>query len=429
MKKALVLAGGGTKGIYQVGVIEALKEIGEDDWSIITGTSVGALNAAMLVQGDFDRMVDMYEHLQADQIVKGYVPNPDEMNISSFIKDWESFVPSLKTWIKDRGVDIQPFKDNMADYYDPEKFFASDIDFGCVTALAKGHNGVYITKDMMKDNGLDWLIASASAYPAFPMMNIDGVDYIDGGYYDNFPIDFALRLGAEQVIAIDLDFPPYHPEYIDRENIIYIHPHRELFSFLDFDREKMDHARRMGYLDCLKVFGFLYGEKYTYKPFHRPAYFDSFQRGIMMMETKIRQANGISGSLRSTQEITDHLKDQLKVSHLHPRQYLYGMMDSLLDLCGADDTVVYTYEEARNIILSVFAEALKEDYFVPSLNVKDLAAYAGTLDTAGIISKLVHMHYYPEHSLPVENAALTVVPYECALTELVVYMMDELAGE
>ena len=69
MKKALVLAGGGTRGIYQVGAIEALKEIGEDDWSIITGTSVGALNAAMLVQGDFDRMVDMYEHLQADQIV------------------------------------------------------------------------------------------------------------------------------------------------------------------------------------------------------------------------------------------------------------------------------------------------------------------------------------------------------------------------
>ena len=163
MKKALVLAGGGTKGIYQVGAIEALKEIGEDDWSIITGTSVGALNAAMLVQGDFDRMVDMYEHLQANQIVKGFVPNPEDMTITNFIKDRERFIPSLKAWIKDRGVDISPFKENMANYYVPERFFASDIDFGCITAHAKGHGGVYVTKEMMKEHGLEWLIASASA--------------------------------------------------------------------------------------------------------------------------------------------------------------------------------------------------------------------------------------------------------------------------
>ena len=174
MKKALVLAGGGTKGIYQVGAIEALKEIGEDDWSIITGTSVGALNAAMLVQGDFDRMVDMYEHLQADQIVNGFVPNPEDMTITNFIRERERFIPSLKAWIKDRGVDIRPFKENMANYYVPERFFASDIDFGCITAEAKGHGGVYVTKEMMKEHGLEWLIASASAYPAFPMTNIDG---------------------------------------------------------------------------------------------------------------------------------------------------------------------------------------------------------------------------------------------------------------
>ena len=73
-KSALVLSGGGTKGIYQCGAIAALKRLGRDRWDIITGTSVGALNAAMLVQGDFEAMEDMYEHLEADQIVNGYVP-------------------------------------------------------------------------------------------------------------------------------------------------------------------------------------------------------------------------------------------------------------------------------------------------------------------------------------------------------------------
>ena len=45
-QKALVLAGGGARGSYQVGVWRALMEL---DWhpQIITGTSVGSLNGAM----------------------------------------------------------------------------------------------------------------------------------------------------------------------------------------------------------------------------------------------------------------------------------------------------------------------------------------------------------------------------------------------
>ena len=57
----MVLSGGGTKGIYQCGAVSALRKLGKDNWDIITGTSVGALNAAMLVQGDFDIMDQMYE--------------------------------------------------------------------------------------------------------------------------------------------------------------------------------------------------------------------------------------------------------------------------------------------------------------------------------------------------------------------------------
>lgn len=429
MKKALVLAGGGTRGVYQVGVIEALKQIGQDDWNIITGTSVGALNAAMLVQGDFDRMVDMYEHLEADQIVNGYVPNPEDMNIASFIKDWESFVPSLKLWIRDRGVDISPFKENMAKYYVPERFFASDIDFGCITATAKGHSAVYVTKDMMKENGLQWLIASASAYPAFPMMNIDGTDYIDGGYFDNFPIDFALRLGAEQVIAIDLECTPTHISYVGRENIVYIRPHQEFFSFLDFDKSKMDRARRHGYLDAMKVFGTLYGERYTFQPFHRPAYFDEWYRSIMLLETRISLNGSISGHMNSSQAVTDRLKTQLFTDHLHPRQYLYGMLDSLLDICGCDDTEVYTYQQARDIILAAFAEAVNADYLMPAFNVADITSGFGSLLAKGIIARIIHTHFYPEHAIDSSNMLLTVAPYESALAELVIFMMNELTGE
>ena len=52
-KRALVLAGGGAKGSYQIGVWRALQAL---DWTpdIITGASVGTLNGCLFTMGNAD---------------------------------------------------------------------------------------------------------------------------------------------------------------------------------------------------------------------------------------------------------------------------------------------------------------------------------------------------------------------------------------
>lgn len=55
MKLGLVLDGGGGKGAYQIGVWKAMREFGLDKQvKAIAGTSVGGLNAALFVLGEFD---------------------------------------------------------------------------------------------------------------------------------------------------------------------------------------------------------------------------------------------------------------------------------------------------------------------------------------------------------------------------------------
>ena len=66
-RRAVVLAGGGSRGAYQVGVWQAMKELGMD-YQIVTGTSVGALNGAMLVQGDYEQARRMWLRLTAKDI-------------------------------------------------------------------------------------------------------------------------------------------------------------------------------------------------------------------------------------------------------------------------------------------------------------------------------------------------------------------------
>src|SRR5262245_17993672 len=59
----LVLCGGGAKGAYQVGVWKALREKGVTKFEIIAGTSVGALNAALVANGDIKRAEHVWEQI------------------------------------------------------------------------------------------------------------------------------------------------------------------------------------------------------------------------------------------------------------------------------------------------------------------------------------------------------------------------------
>lgn len=62
MPRAIVLSGGGALGAYQIGVWKALRKM-HIKYDIITGTSVGAINGAMMVQKDYFRALWMWYNL------------------------------------------------------------------------------------------------------------------------------------------------------------------------------------------------------------------------------------------------------------------------------------------------------------------------------------------------------------------------------
>ncbi|MEG1016631.1 MAG: patatin-like phospholipase family protein, partial [Oscillospiraceae bacterium] len=68
MKKALVLGGGGSKGAYECGAMRALRELGET-FDIVTGTSIGALNGALYVQGDLESLEEMWETICPEDVM------------------------------------------------------------------------------------------------------------------------------------------------------------------------------------------------------------------------------------------------------------------------------------------------------------------------------------------------------------------------
>ena len=175
-KIALVLGGGGARGAYEIGVWQALREM-DVKIDIITGTSVGAINGALVAQDEFDLACKVWKEIQTHMVVdKGLLRKKNS-----------------------------PLKNLLSRYIDETRVRSSETDFGLVTVELPGLVPRYFfTEDIPKGKLIDYIVASASLFPAFKIADIDNTKYVDGGYLDNLPVGMALKKGATHVVAVDL---------------------------------------------------------------------------------------------------------------------------------------------------------------------------------------------------------------------------------
>ena len=151
MKKGLVFCGGGAKGAYECGVWKYLDEIGMK-FDIVTGTSIGALNAAMYAQHDYERCLDLWNKVKYDMVLKNGLNYDENVNIKVALKQRDDLLSFLGGYLKTRGGDPTPLMKLMDEYIVPEKIINSDVTFGLVTALFPSMKGVMIKVNDLKED-------------------------------------------------------------------------------------------------------------------------------------------------------------------------------------------------------------------------------------------------------------------------------------
>ena len=194
-QKALVLAGGGARGSYQVGVWRALMEL---DWhpQIITGTSVGSLNGAMFVLDLYETARDMWLTIRSRDVME----LPDEG------ADLSALHQFLRSVVKAGGMDVSPLEDIVERVLDEDALRAAPTRFGLVTVESRGLKPRELTLDEIPEGRVkDYLMASAACFPALRARDIDGKKFLDGGYSDNMPMGLAKKMGAEELVCVDLE--------------------------------------------------------------------------------------------------------------------------------------------------------------------------------------------------------------------------------
>lgn len=260
MKCAIVLGGGGSKGAYHIGAWRALRELGVE-YEIITGTSIGACNGALMVQGDYECALELWQSIDIDKVVfNGLNLRTD---LSYYMEHSDNLLGFLRTYTNNKGMDTTPFVNLLRHFISSDRFFASSVDYGLVSVRFPSMQPVQKCKDSIPKAQLqDWIMASCSCFPAFPIYEIEGEGYIDGGYYDNLPISLAFRLGAQEVIAIALNPKPH--AYTNHPFVRCIQPRERLGGMLDFDSDMIRTHIELGYLDTLKSFGHLVGRDFSF---------------------------------------------------------------------------------------------------------------------------------------------------------------------
>lgn len=244
----LVLEGGGAKGAYHVGAYKALKELNIEIGGI-AGTSIGAINGAMMVQGDYELLekvwysVNSYELFDIDE--KAIM---DLKNFNLHDVNFSYLLHQSKEILSNRGLDTSKIRDLFDSYIDEDKIRNSDIDFGIVTVNLTDKKPVELMKeDIPKGKLVDFLIASANL-PAFRIEEVDGKKYLDGGFYNNLPIDILADRGYKDIIAVrTLAMGIVRKVKIKDLNVTYIQPVESLGSALgalSFNREKAEELDR-----------------------------------------------------------------------------------------------------------------------------------------------------------------------------------------
>ncbi len=256
MKTAVVLSGGGAKGSYQLGVWKALREL-HIKYDIVTGTSIGALNGVLMCENSYFKAKRIWRKLNLEYLFNELPKSNKEIDILKLFGG---------NFIKNGGMDIKKIETILEDNVNKRKFYNSKIDFGLITYNFTTKKPLILSKEKIPSNKLiDYLMASATWYPAFKMKEIDGDKYIDGGYYDNLPVELAIELGAEFLIIVDLGSPGFKKRPSKHIDSILIKPKNNISFFLNFDEKAAKTNVRFGYNDTLKAFKKLDGNKFTFK--------------------------------------------------------------------------------------------------------------------------------------------------------------------
>ena len=273
----LALEGGGAKGAFHMGAVKALLEEGYE-FGGVTGTSIGALNGAIIAQGDFEAGYRLWESIDAAALFD--IEEKQYRKLLDRKIDKELLVKlaaRMKDIIEKKGIDTGKMRQVAESIISEEKLRGSVTDYGLVTVSITDLKPMELYKeDIPEGKMIDYIMASAS-FPGFKMNPIEDKYFIDGAFYDNCPVNLLARKGYKEIIAVRT-YGLGINQNLKYKNVkvMDIFPSEDLGGTLDFNKELIKRNLQLGYYDTMRMLKGLKGKKYYITPWNEEEAFELF---------------------------------------------------------------------------------------------------------------------------------------------------------
>ncbi|SHF16032.1 patatin-like phospholipase family protein [Clostridium fallax] len=262
MKLGLVLAGGGGRGAYQIGVWEALKELGVDKYiEGVSGTSIGALNAILFLQGDIDIAKEAWMDISVEKILP--TDNLDLMTRGVLLAIGSKKLNFVKKYmprtLEKGNISRKGLIDILDKYIDFNTIINNNKSFYVACSELPQIRPRYFKLNNKSEDEIRNILLATSAIPIiYESEKVNEYKYLDGGITDNIPIQPLYGEGYDPIIVVHL----CKNSFIERDcfpnsEIIEIKPKYmddSVSETLDFTKEGARRRFDQGYNDCINLF-------------------------------------------------------------------------------------------------------------------------------------------------------------------------------
>ena len=365
----LVLEGGGAKGAYQIGAWKALKEAGVQIRGV-AGTSVGALNGALICMGDLEQAERLWKTIAYSKVM-----DVDDGQMSRLF-DKEKLKPELlRSTLKDTfkvlgegGADIAPLRKLIEENIDEERIRKSPMEFYSCTYSLTDRKELDVDMKAVPEGQMQDMLLASSYLPVFKNEKLHGKTYMDGGVTNVLPVNTLLDRGYENLILIRI-FGVGHEKKItspEEVTVLEIAPRSSLGSILQFDGAKSRRNMRMGYYDALRMIYGLEGKIYYIEEKEEECYYlkrligiEQVTLKILLSRYKLEYEVGMRGYLEA---ILPMIAAELKIGNDWNYRNLYlSILEASAKLLRIGKYRVYTVEELEMAVRKKAEGAMIEE--------------------------------------------------------------------
>ena len=206
MKIGLVLAGGGGKGAYELGVWKALKQLNLTKYiSVFSGTSIGAFNSVLFAMDDIDKADSLWEEVTMDKLVPISKTELIKRGIGLYLggKNLQLAKKFLTDKLEHGAISNDGAVEMVEKYLDFNKVKEKNkICYAACTKLPNFNAKYFKINDYDEEIAKKILLASASLPLIYDSTEVLGEKYIDGGIADNVPIQPVYGEKCDIIIVV-----------------------------------------------------------------------------------------------------------------------------------------------------------------------------------------------------------------------------------